>query len=62
MFCLIKMIRYKMKEIQRKLHRIENYDARKFSLSCFDDKRYKLDNGINSFAYFHKDVKVNKIG
>ena len=56
------MIRYKMKGIQRKLHRIENYDARKFSLSCFDDKRYILGNGNNSFAYFHKDVKVNKIG
>ena len=55
------MIRYKMKGIQRKLYRTENYDACKFSLSCFDDKRYILDNGINSFAYFHKDVKVNKI-
>ena len=26
------------------------------SLSCFDDKRYVLDNGINTLAYFHKDI------
>ena len=25
------------------------------SLSCFDDKRFVLDNGFNTFAYFHKD-------
>ena len=23
----------------------------------FDDKRYKLDDGINSLAYFHKDTR-----
>ena len=26
------------------------------SLSCFDDKRYVLDDGINTLAYFHKDI------
>ena len=26
-------------------------------LSCFDDIRYILDDGINSLAYFHKDVR-----
>ena len=33
-------------------------------LSCFDDKRYILDDGINTLAYFHKDkksIKVDKI-
>ena len=25
------------------------------SLSCFDDKRYVLDDGIYALAYFHKD-------
>ena len=29
----------------------------KFLLSCFDDKRYILNDGINSLAYFHKDVR-----
>ena len=24
-------------------------------MSCFDDKRYALDDGIRSLAYFHKD-------
>ena len=27
------------------------------SLSCFDDKRYISDDGINSLAFFYKDVK-----
>ena len=25
-------------------------------LSCFDDKRYILDDGVSSLPYFHKDV------
>ena len=25
------------------------------SLSCFDDKRYVLDDGVNILVYFHKD-------
>ena len=51
------MIRHNMKRIQRKLHRIGTYDVCKISLFCFDDKRYILDDGINSLAYFHKDTK-----
>ena len=27
------------------------------SLSCFDDKRCVLDDGIQTLAYFHKDLK-----
>ena len=27
------------------------------SLSCFDDKRYVLDDGVNTLAYFNKDIK-----
>ena len=27
------------------------------SLSCFDDKRCVLDDGIYTLAYFHKDLK-----
>ena len=52
-----KVMRHKMKRIQRKLHRTGTYDVCKISLPCFDDKRYILDNGINGLAYFHKDVK-----
>ena len=52
-----KVIRHNMKRIQSKLHGIGTYDVCKISLSCFDDKRYILDTGINSLAYFHKDIK-----
>ena len=46
-----------MKRIQSKLYRIGTYDVCKISLSCFDDKRYILDDSVNSLAYFHKDIK-----
>ena len=46
-----------MKRIQSKLHRIGIYDVHKISLPCFDDKRYILDSGVNSLAFFHKDIK-----
>ena len=29
----------------------------KISFSSFDDKRYILDDGINSLAYLHKDIR-----
>ena len=46
-----------MKRIQSKLHRTGTYDVSKISLSCYDDKRYLLDDSINSLAYFHKDIR-----
>ena len=49
-----------MKRIQSKLHKIGTYDVCKISLSCFADKRYVLDDGVNSLAYFHKDIRVIK--
>ena len=52
-----KVIRLNIKRIQSKLHRIGTYDVCKISLSCFDDKRYILDDGVNSLAYFNKDIK-----
>ena len=52
-----KVIRHNMKRVQSKLHRIGNYDVCKISLSCFDDKRYVLDDGVNTLAYFHKGIK-----
>ena len=56
MFCLIKkVIRHKMKRIQAKKHKIGTYEIDKISLSCFDDKRYVLDDGVNTLGYFHKD-------
>ena len=52
-----KVIRHNMERIQSKLHRIGTYDVCKISLSYFDDKRYVLDSGVNSLAYFHKGIK-----
>ena len=50
-----KIIRHKMKRIQSKKHKLGTYEINKISLSCFDDKRYVLDDGIHRLAYFHKD-------
>ena len=50
-----KIIRLKMKRIQCKKHKLGIYEIDKISLSCFDDKRYLLDDGIRTLAYFHKD-------
>ena len=66
-FCLIKKnIRHKIKRIQAKKQKIRTYEIDEISLSCFDDKRYVLDDSVNTLAYFHKDcknviiIKVNK--
>ena len=50
-----KIIRHKMKRIQSKTHKLGTYEINKISLSCFDDKRYVLDDRIRTLAYFHKD-------
>ena len=50
-----KVIRHKIKRIQAKKHKIGTYEINKISLSCFDDKIYVLDDGVNTLAYFHKD-------
>ena len=44
-----------MKRIQSKNHKLETYKIDKISLSCFNDKRYVLDDEIHTLAYFHKD-------
>ena len=50
-----KIIKHKMKRIQAKKHKIGTYEIDKISLSCFDDKRFVLDDGVHTLAYFHKD-------
>ena len=44
-----------MKRIQSKKHKLGTYEIDKISLSCFDHKRYVLDDGINTLSYFHKN-------
>ena len=46
-----------MKRIQSKRHKLGTNEINKISLSCFDDKRFVLDNQIHMLAYFHKNFK-----
>ena len=60
MFCLIKkLLGTKWKEFKLKKHKIGTYEIKKISLSCFDDKRFVLDDGIYTLTYFHKDSVTN---
>ena len=49
-----KIIRHKMKRIQIKKKKIGTFEIYKISSSCFDDKRFLLDYGDHTLAYFHK--------
>ena len=46
-----KILRYQMRGIKSKNQNLGTYKTNKISLSCFDDKRYILRNGIETFAY-----------
>ena len=48
-----------MKRIQSKKHKLGTYEFGKISLSCFDDRRFVLDDGIYALAYFQKDSVTN---
>ena len=40
-----------MNRIQSKYHRLETYEIKKISLSCFDDKVYIQNNGYDGLAF-----------
>ena len=50
-----KVIRHEIKRIQSKKHELGTYEIDKIYLSCFDDKRYVLDDEIYTLAYFHQN-------
>ena len=50
-----KIIRDKIKRVRSKKHKLGIYEIDKISLSCFDNKRYVLDDKICTLAYFHKN-------
>ena len=54
-----KIIRHKMKRIQSKKHKLGTYEIDEISFSCFDNKRYVLDDGIYTLSYFHKNSVTN---
>ena len=51
-----KSLSHKIKRILSEKHSIGSYVLNKFRLSCYDDKRFILDDGINSLAYGHKSI------
>ena len=55
-----KVLRHNMRRTQSKKHKIGTYEINKISLSCFDDKRFVLDNGIHTLSYFHKEIDSHK--
>ena len=44
---------HNMKTIRSEYHQISSYHLNKISLSCYDDKRYILDDKKSSYAYGH---------
>ena len=56
-----KILRHTMREIKPKNHHLGTYETNKRSLSCFDDKRYVLKNGINTLAHGLKTYYYNSL-
>ena len=50
--------KHKMKTIRSDHHVVSSYEIKKISLSCYDDKRYILDDGITSYAYGNYKAKL----
>ena len=55
-----KIMRHKMRRIQSKKHKLGTYEINKISLSCFDDKRFVLDDGIHTLASFLKGIDSHR--
>ena len=51
----MKKMKNEIEWIQSKKYKLGTYEINKISLPCLDDKRYVLDDGIYTLAYFHKD-------
>ena len=51
-----KILRHAMRRVGSKNHNLGTYETNERSLSCFDDKRYIVKNGINTLACGHKDI------
>ena len=51
-----KVFRHDMRSIKSKNHKIYTQESNKISLSCFDDKSYILEDGINTLPFGHKDI------
>ena len=56
-----KVIRHPMKKITSKNHKMYTQENNKISLACFDDKRYIIEDRINTLKYGHKDIPKNDL-
>ena len=52
-----KQMHHKMNTIRSQNHQLKSYEINKISLSCYDDKRYLLSDGILSYAYGHNAIR-----
>ena len=52
-----KQLYHKTKTIRSENHQIGSYVINKVSLSCFDHKRYILNDGVSSYAFGHKNIE-----
>ena len=62
--CLLnnRIMHHKMQTIRSDHHVISSYQINKASLSCYDDKRYILDDGITRLAYGHyKKISIDNL-
>ena len=50
-----KVLRHKTRRIKGKKKKIGTYEINKISLSVFDNERFVLNYGINTFANLHED-------
>ena len=46
-----------MKTIPSNNHQLGSYELNKVSLSCFDDKQYILNGGMQSYAHGHENIQ-----
>ena len=56
--CLLneKQMLHSMRTIRSDHHQIGSYQLNKISLSCFDDKRFILEDAIHSYAFGHYEI------
>ena len=56
-----KVVRHKMRRFQSKKHKLGTYEIIKISLSCLDDKRFAIDDGIHTlYENNHKDIDSHR--
>jgi hypothetical protein len=55
-----KQMKHKMNLIKSSKHQLNTVKVEKISLSCYDNKRYLLDDSITSYSYGHFRIPKEK--